>query len=307
MSKTTKIIAALGVVAGLGVAALPAFTYATESATGDVEVQVEVDPAIAMTISGNNDDSTAQGHHSSGYTYTVVTPEAGDSPASLGWYERTGSAGSYTYTASEDTTVDDDKTYCTRNEAPNYAAVDSYNPYSATPGDPSIAGQTLDTHNIPAAPVLGTSSSYIHLLPNATATGNATNGFRSTITVYTNAASGYNLTLIDKDADNALNNVNGATIPAISDATSFTAGTPAWGYKVFTTHGDKTGAGAQDSGDTEWHAVPASGSTAANISSLSTKTTNGDQTIVDYGVATDDDQATGIYTDIILYTATTIN
>ncbi|MBQ3271599.1 hypothetical protein IJG78_03450 [Candidatus Saccharibacteria bacterium] len=55
MSKTTKIIAALGVVAGLGVAALPAFTYATASVSGQVEVRVDVDPAIAMTISGNND------------------------------------------------------------------------------------------------------------------------------------------------------------------------------------------------------------------------------------------------------------
>lgn len=54
MSKTTKIIAALGVVAGLGVAALPAFTYAAEVA-GSADVYVEVEPAIAMTITGNND------------------------------------------------------------------------------------------------------------------------------------------------------------------------------------------------------------------------------------------------------------
>ena len=55
MSKTTKIIAALGVVAGLGVAALPAFTYATSSVQGQVEVEVDVASAIAMTIRGNND------------------------------------------------------------------------------------------------------------------------------------------------------------------------------------------------------------------------------------------------------------
>lgn len=54
MSKTTKIIAALGVVAGLGVAALPAFTYAAQ-VQGQVELEVDVDPAIAMTIRGNND------------------------------------------------------------------------------------------------------------------------------------------------------------------------------------------------------------------------------------------------------------
>ena len=37
MSKTTKIIAALGVAAGLGVAALPAFSYA-DSVAGQVDV-----------------------------------------------------------------------------------------------------------------------------------------------------------------------------------------------------------------------------------------------------------------------------
>lgn len=55
MSKTTKIIAALGVVAGLGVAALPAFTYATATISEDVDLVVEVPSAIAIEISGNND------------------------------------------------------------------------------------------------------------------------------------------------------------------------------------------------------------------------------------------------------------
>ena len=58
MSKTTKIIAALGVAAGLGVAALPAFSYA-DSVAGQVDVDVEVGSAIAMTIVGNNDDNQA--------------------------------------------------------------------------------------------------------------------------------------------------------------------------------------------------------------------------------------------------------
>ncbi|MBR2659459.1 hypothetical protein IKD60_01730 [Candidatus Saccharibacteria bacterium] len=60
MSKSTKIIAALGVVAGLGVAALPAFTYAA-SVDGDAEVIVEVSPAISLAITGNNDEATGFG------------------------------------------------------------------------------------------------------------------------------------------------------------------------------------------------------------------------------------------------------
>lgn len=61
MSKTTKIIAALGVVAGLGVAALPAFTFAAQ-VDGNVDIYVKVEPAIAMVITGNNDDPNEAGN-----------------------------------------------------------------------------------------------------------------------------------------------------------------------------------------------------------------------------------------------------
>ena len=44
-------------------------------------------------------------------SYTSVTPESGDNPAAEGWYERSGSAGSYVYTLTEDTTVSAGKTY----------------------------------------------------------------------------------------------------------------------------------------------------------------------------------------------------
>lgn len=44
-----------------------------------------------------------------GDIYTAVTPEAGDNPSEKGWYERDASTGNYTL--SEDTSVDDTKTY----------------------------------------------------------------------------------------------------------------------------------------------------------------------------------------------------
>ncbi len=282
MSKSTKIIAALGVAAGLGVAALPAFTFATESVTGDVEVQAEVVPAIAMTITGNNDSGT---HSSVSYSLTSDT----EVQPGTTYYTRSGSAGSYVYTAVQDPTGNPSELgYYVQNAATSYAAVDNFNPSTA-------ASSTIDGHNTPATAVLGTSSSYISLLPNSTAIGAAgqgQNGFVSTITVYTNAASGYDLTMKDKDADTALTNVNGATIPATGE-TTLTAGTAAWGYRV--------------SGDTNWLAVPASTGSAAAIASLDTKTSGGDETIVEYGVATAADQATGIYADTIVYTATTRN
>ena len=56
--KSTKIIAAAGVVAGLGVAALPALTFA-ESVSGEVLLTASVTDAIAMEILGNGDGGTA--------------------------------------------------------------------------------------------------------------------------------------------------------------------------------------------------------------------------------------------------------
>ena len=54
--KSTKIIAVAGVVAGLGVAALPALTFAAQqSVSGGVNITTDVQEAIAMTITGNND------------------------------------------------------------------------------------------------------------------------------------------------------------------------------------------------------------------------------------------------------------
>lgn len=44
--------------------------------------------------------------------YTVVTPVGTENPANEGWYERTGSEGSYVYTRTADTSVDPNKTYC---------------------------------------------------------------------------------------------------------------------------------------------------------------------------------------------------
>lgn len=48
------------------------------------------------------------------YTYTAVTPEGTENPSEEGWYERSGTEGSYTYTLTTDTTVDQTKTYYER-------------------------------------------------------------------------------------------------------------------------------------------------------------------------------------------------
>lgn len=48
------------------------------------------------------------------YTYTPVTPVGTENPSEEGWYERTGTEGSYVYTITTDTTVDTEKTYYER-------------------------------------------------------------------------------------------------------------------------------------------------------------------------------------------------
>lgn len=51
-----------------------------------------------------------------GESYDAVTPETGDNPAEKGWYERSGSAGSYVYTLTTDTTVGEGKTYYAKSD-----------------------------------------------------------------------------------------------------------------------------------------------------------------------------------------------
>lgn len=51
MSKMTKVIAALGVVAGLGVAAMPLGSYAAETATTNVDIYAVVDNSLSIEAS----------------------------------------------------------------------------------------------------------------------------------------------------------------------------------------------------------------------------------------------------------------
>lgn len=215
MSKTTKIIAGLGVVAGLGVAALPIASFAASTVAGEVQLDVEVNEAIAMTILGNGDNGTA--------------------------------------------------------------GVDTYTPTGASTIDGHAVGTLYDPTD------LQTSSSTVSLLPNSADTTTAT----SAITVYTNAASGFTLSVKDADSTTALVNAddNTATIPA---GTNIVAGTAAWGYKGGSV--------------TNFAAISA---TDAQVHSQSSPTTNGQTINMTYGVSTASDQKTGTYSDTIIYTATT--
>ncbi|MBR1795772.1 hypothetical protein IJ765_00725 [Candidatus Saccharibacteria bacterium] len=225
MTKSKIILASLGVVAGLGTAALPLASYAAQtpqSVSGNVDLYVEVQPAISMTITGNNDGNGSYG-------------TAGDN-----------------------------------------AQVKVKNSTEAT----TIDGENVSAYEVATA--TKASSSYVSLLPNSTATAT------STIKVWTNNTSGYTLAVKDSDATTALTKVGASdTIPAGAEAVA--AGTAKWNL----TGGLLTNA--------------AIAATDQSVKVTDAKTSNGDETVMTYNIATAADQATGVYTDTITYTATTNN
>ena len=238
-------IASVLALSAMAIAATPLFASANASVSGQVEVAVDVEPAIAMTITGNNDDGSK--HSEPGRSYN---------------------------------------------------SVDNFSPEE-------IAGSNVDGHSIPATAVTGVSSSYATILPNAVINGSSENGFRSTVTVYTNNAVGYFLTVRDSDNNTNLTHASGTDyIPTTDSALS--AGTAGWNFDV-TKFGTRTGdiwaptADGNDSITVENNAITP---TDATIDSLSTKTSNGRTTYVDYNVATSEDQSAGIYSDTLVYTAT---
>jgi len=73
----------------------------------DVDVTTGAMPGSVVTKGEVYEDRLAI----TGVDYQSVTPKTGDNPKENGWYERSGSAGSYVYTLTDDTTVQDGTTY----------------------------------------------------------------------------------------------------------------------------------------------------------------------------------------------------
>lgn len=295
MSKSTKIIAALGVVAGLGVAALPAFTFAIQtpqSVSGDAEVYVEVQPAIAMAITGNNDNRLS--YTSDSWQYAIVADPTGD-PSQSNYYER---AANGTFALSADTTVNPDKTYFTRSA--DTTGVDVFSPMSA--GNGIVDGHT-------EAFKVGPSSSYVSMLPNTV------DSTKSVVSIWTNNASGYDLAVRANTSANMtmVEPVGGTdTIAAVSGTPATgTPGNYGWAFKVATPSG-KTNVGdinADSSAATPYDYSEDSQMTTSDqhIVTSAEKTSGGDSWDVIYDIATKADQETGVYKVTLTYTATTNN
>lgn len=183
----------------------------------------------------------------------------------------------------------------------NIATIISMRIVSVSP-DSGTKTTTCDSRNVVTDPNTGeitdngctgdTQSVKVSLLPSSSYGTGASDNLKTDIYVSTNSADGYSLTLIDKDASNSLTTTGGDTIAAISSQPA--GGTnPGWAVSI-------------DSGST-WQAVPVSTGSAIVVKNYTPDPkaiTNEDQSTIKYGIATSTDQATGVYSDTVVYTAT---
>jgi hypothetical protein len=173
---------------------------------------------------------------------------------------------------------------------------------------PAAASAATATSSIEAtvsSVISVTSSGTVAISVTPTAGGQESSAVNDTITVNSNDADGYNLTLSSSDASATMagfkddgTTSNGATLAV----TGGTYGSPAalssnsWGWRV-------DGLGTFGAGGTTTYAGMPINSSAQNIRSTTTTATN-EVTTVKYAVKVDTSKPNGIYKDTVTYTAT---
>ena len=187
----------------------------------------------------------------------------------------------------------------------SYAAT-TYSPASP-PYDECVGTQTSDSCaldvdvNVNVSTIISLSldsaTTSTSLLPNA---ADLTH-LATTATVVTNSLGGYQLTLRDAGVDpsgnphlsTSLVNAAGDEIPSVAGTP--TAGTSKWGIKL--------------PNSSDWVALPASTATPLNVKTNNNNAKNAinESSTVNYGVSTSSDQSTGTYSNVVTYTATTLN
>ena len=122
----------------------------------------------------------------------------------------------------------------------------------------------------------------------------SSNRIQHELEVVSNSSTGYNITLQDSDDNNDLSGPNSAKIEAISAVGAIAAGDGTWGWQKVAPAGATSAA--------SWNPVPTTASSAATVhTSGTTNTTVTESTFVRYGVATTASQASGDYTDTVVY------
>jgi len=141
-------------------------------------------------------------------------------------------------------------------------------------------------------------------------TGGSQSSASDTVTVSTNNATGYNLTLADSDADTDLVHENETDTITAHDGT-FAAPTAldnnTWGYAIAGGDFDESYSTINNaaSSTTKWAGVPASGD--EDTLKTTNDTASDDATTVWFSVKADTSNPNGDYSDTVTYTATTNN
>jgi hypothetical protein len=182
----------------------------------------------------------------------------------------------------------------------------------AVAATPVLASAAADTENTTINATIGstismTTSGTVALGITPDGDGQASSA-SDTVSVSTNNAGGYNLTLADSDATTTLaNGGNSLAAHAGTQGTPTTLANNTWGYRVDSTGGFGAGpTSAQTNVDAlslTWAGVPASGS--ANTLKSTATTASNDTTTVWYGAKADTTKPNGVYTGTVTYTATT--
>lgn len=162
--------------------------------------------------------------------------------------------------------------------------------------------------NADISPVISMTTSTpitINLLPTG---GGVVSSLSDTVSVSTNNATGYFLTLADNDANtNLVNGANNIAAHAGTQASPTTLANNTWGYRVDGVGGFGAGPTSAEtnngSSTTIWAGVPATGS--PNTLKTTSSTASNDTTTVWYGVRVNTILPSGVYTDTVTYTATT--
>jgi hypothetical protein len=177
---------------------------------------------------------------------------------------------------------------------------------------PLAAGAATDTASTTVNAVLGSTISISSTSPvnlNITpVSGGAQTTASDTVSVSTNNAGGYFLTLEDGDATtNLVNGGNNITAHAGTQASPTALANNTWGYRVDTVGGfgagPTSGSSNQTTNSSTFAGVPASGS--PNTLKTTGTTASGDTTTVWYSAKADTTKPNGTYADTVTYTATT--
>ena len=173
----------------------------------------------------------------------------------------------------------------------------------------SAVSQTANTTiNASLGSTISVSTSTTVAIGITPTSGGVVSSNSDTVTVSTNNALGYNLTLADSDATTTLVS-GGNTIAAHAGtyAAPTALATNSWGYAVAglgSFDGSYSAETNNTSSTSKWAGVPTTGS-AQQIRTNSAPASN-QATTVWYGVKVDTTKPNGTYSDTVTYTATTI-